>query len=614
MKSPRFARRESELRPIIEIGQLKRAWKDKVRSTLRAQDILDPIEHLDFHVELDRECKNIRDTICAGEYTPSPSKRILVEKAKGLCRQLVLPSVQDAVVLQCLSDALYADIKGKAPTKKSFFEPSDHSFSKSHEGLFGEPQYGTFKAWLNFQKEIFKFSKARKYVVVTDVANYYDSISYYQLRNIIAGLIDVRESVLDMLIFVLSGLLWQPDYMPRMEIGLPQMDVDAPRILAHSFLYELDDYLESQFGGDYVRFMDDIDIGVDSIAQAKSILRDIDLVLQTRQVRLNSGKTLILSSDEAIGHFRIRENLFLDRLVRHIDYRLAAKKNIEREKLLVRNYLSRLYPKRMGAGNGEKILRRLLSIATKIDANIDAKTILHILRLRPGSRSNAFRAFAKIKMTPARASIFPSLLSSGYVVDEATYTALANALVESCASSKSPIEAIVSKVMTLLDPKNFFQLYSAIWIMSKYATADDLYLFVRDNIPYWRSDSVLGRLIGGLMPIFIGTTRQDEFTQILRQSGNIGAKQVYNFHSRLSSSLKAYKAIAGIISAPNSSKALGTTHAKFLLVLSALANKQIPSSAKQKLITAHSAAWRDPFYRAKARSVVFPNSLASSIK
>ena len=49
-----------------------------------------------------------------------------------------------------------------------------------------------------------------------------------------------------MLIFVLSDLLWQPDYSPRIEVGLPQMNLDAPRLLAHCFLYELDSLLECE--------------------------------------------------------------------------------------------------------------------------------------------------------------------------------------------------------------------------------------------------------------------------------------------------------------------------------------------------------------------------------
>jgi hypothetical protein len=53
-------------------------------------------------------------------------------------------------------------------------------------------------------------------------------------------------------------------------------------------------------------------IGVETIAEAKQTLKSVDLVLQTRQVRLNSGKTLILSQAEALRHFRVVENARLE--------------------------------------------------------------------------------------------------------------------------------------------------------------------------------------------------------------------------------------------------------------------------------------------------------------
>ena len=89
----------------------------------------------------------------------------------------------------------------------------------------------------------------------------------------ISGILHAEEPVLDMLIYVLSNLLWQPDYMPRVEIGLPQINLDAPRLLAHCFLYELDAYLASDHSRDFVRYMDDINVGLDSIAEAKGVLR-----------------------------------------------------------------------------------------------------------------------------------------------------------------------------------------------------------------------------------------------------------------------------------------------------------------------------------------------------
>ena len=197
---------------------------------------------------------------------------------------------------------LYSDIKNAQPTKKAFFEPADHSLS-SDDNLFTTPHYGSYRSWLNFQKEILRFARERNWIVVTDIANYYDFINYTHLRNVIAGTIKVRETIPDFLIFVLSSILWQPDYTPRFEIGLPQINADAPRILAHCFLFELDKVLAESKHIDYARFMDDIDLGVDTLREAKQLLKQIDLVLQTRQVRLNSGKTKILSQIEAEKHF-----------------------------------------------------------------------------------------------------------------------------------------------------------------------------------------------------------------------------------------------------------------------------------------------------------------------
>jgi hypothetical protein len=287
MKSPRFDIRAVPLRQIFSPQNLDKVWREKVRIAMRAQFLNDGLEYFYFHTFRQIECRKLSLLIMEGNYVPERAQRILVEKSKGLCRQLVIPSARDALVLQCLSDALYQEIRQRAPTNRAFFEPKEHRFST------GRSAYETFAAWLNFQRELFSFSKTRNFIIVTDIANYYDSISYTHLRNTISGIVGVAEPVLDMLIYVLSNLLWQPDYMPRVEIGLPQINLDAPRLLAHCFLYDLDAFLASDSSRDFVRFMDDIDIGVDTIAAAKEVLKSVDLVLQTKQIRLNSGKTMI---------------------------------------------------------------------------------------------------------------------------------------------------------------------------------------------------------------------------------------------------------------------------------------------------------------------------------
>ena len=157
MQSPRFDIRLDDIRQTFEKGRLASIWGNKVRHKMRSQIIPDPIEYLDVHLNLSNFCDLLHTKIIEGRYRSGTVQRIFMEKSKGLCRQIAVPNVEDAVVLQCLSDTLYVDIKGQAPSKNSFFEPDDHSFSNLKKSLLAEPEYGSFRAWLNFQKAVFKF-------------------------------------------------------------------------------------------------------------------------------------------------------------------------------------------------------------------------------------------------------------------------------------------------------------------------------------------------------------------------------------------------------------------------------------------------------------------------
>jgi hypothetical protein len=86
---------------------------------MREQYLNDGIENFDFHIARRQECRKLSLLILKGDYVPEKAQRILVEKSKGLCRQLVIPSARDALVLQCLSDALYREIRDKGTDETS---------------------------------------------------------------------------------------------------------------------------------------------------------------------------------------------------------------------------------------------------------------------------------------------------------------------------------------------------------------------------------------------------------------------------------------------------------------------------------------------------------------
>lgn len=591
MKSPRFDIRAAKLRTIFSPSNIERIWREKVRISMREQFINDGIENFDFHTSRKLESKKLSHLILSGDYVPQKAQRILVEKSKGLCRQLVIPTIRDAIVLQCLSDALYSEIKGKAPTQNSFFEPKDHKFSLIPS------EYGTFASWLNFQESLFKFSKTRKFIVVTDIANYYDTISYVHLRNAISSITGVDECIIDMLIYVLSDLLWQPDYTPRIEVGLPQINLDAPRLLAHCFLYELDSFLASDPKRDFVRYMDDIDIGVDTIVEAKKVLQSIDLVLQTKQVRLNSGKTNILNRVEAIKHFRIIDNARLDRLKEIVENRKKKNLPLDRQRRVIELRISRgIKHKLFDTGNGDKILKRWLGLAARTNAKISPNILESLIKFRPSVRDNVYALIRNRPLTPSIAKALAQSITSGLLIDDASVVNMANSLVETIVKKKNCQNHIHDIVMNI-DQQSYFGLYSKLWLQSKYEHAYDLLKTLRETEHIWIPHERLGRLVASFLPLFYNSHEEKDFILLLNRTFNSGVREVYKFHLKLSRDAQTFDSMFDALRSPNSTRGTGITHAKFLCLLSALRNTSVGHQKINTLKIKNSLVFSDSYYK-----------------
>lgn len=598
MQSPLFPFRKKVLGALFSAGVLKSVWKAKARFGMRKHHLVDPIDNLDFHQNIGHEVDALEKILTSGSYAPLPPKRILVEKSRGLCRQIVIPQIRDALILQCLSDALYNDIKGQAPTNKAFFEPDDHSFNKS-ENVFFAPGYGSYKAWLNFQQELFRFSREYKFVVITDIANYYDTISYSHLRNIISDLnIGVREPVLDMLVYILNGLLWRPDYMPNVEMGLPQVNSDAPRILAHCFLYELDRFLDAKGAGDFARYMDDLDIGTDSIPEAKQLLREIDLALHTRQIRLNSGKTLILTQADAAKFYRTKDNRFLGYAQKHIDRKIKKGLSLNPERLFLRSQISTAYGlNRFDGGNGEKILKRVVKIANKIGAEIDDTLLYEIALKRPALREPILRLVAQLPATTGRIYAVHQLLISGHLVDDSSFVAIATSLCEVVVHPDIKIILAMRALVTDFPEETDCQLYGKIMLASKYWSEVEILALLKKHRSRWCDDYWLGRLVGCLYPRFLPSKKAGEFRALVKSGACEPAAQTYDFHEAIASDNTAFLKSFDYINAGNPSKRSSTSHSKFLMAVSALANSKADKVKRDKIVASLSRAWGDSFYR-----------------
>lgn len=600
MQSPKFEQKAAEFKRIVAAPVLATLWKKKrgVRDHVRKQIVPDGVEFLDFHMQHRQRCAALEALICSGDYIPSPILRMKVEKGKGLCRQIALPAPSEALVLQALSDSLWREIRGKAPSPTAFFAPQDQPFSKLNplhdEDEFG---YGPIESWLDFQQEVLKFSQVRSYVVVTDIANYYDGILHTFLRAILSDYGLEREYALDLLLFILEAMLWRPDYMPNFGIGLPQMDLDAPRLLAHTHLFEVDELFEKDPDVDFARYMDDMDFGVDTVAKAKSVLRDLDLALHTRNIRLNSGKTKIMTGAEAVVYFRVRDNLALIKLVDRIKNSCSSRRKVALYGRLVRRMIeSGIAKKRFDEGSGGKILKRLLGIAYRNSFAIDDESFRDIIYNRPALREYLFRGWVRSPRYQAQMPIVTGYLGSGQAVDDYSPVLITVSICSAVHLVALP-STVLHQLVFQLKGLNPFALLARLMLVSRLDTPSRLLAEIKKTQSTWARHAFLSRLVASFYGLFYSTIMFGDFEQAVRRFGGPEGLSVLEFHEGIATDRTSFYAVKAFIEAGNPSTPTGISHAKILMLASALWNPKVSKAERTKLLGRHALAMTDTYYK-----------------
>ena len=224
---------------------------------MRSFDIHDLHDYYDFNYAVEARADAIVERVLAGTYRAEAPLVYRVEKKLGVCRHLLIPSPSDALVFQLLTDELYSAVKRAQPSKGAFYARDRHTLALPHEHQEAR-SYPWFVLWPKFQTEIWSFSKAHSFLVTTDVTNYFDNIGLRELRHVISAIAKTKEVYLDLLFSLIEDLSWTPDYLPTSHKGLPTINIEAPRLLGHALLFEVDYLLKKRTKNNFVRWMDDI--------------------------------------------------------------------------------------------------------------------------------------------------------------------------------------------------------------------------------------------------------------------------------------------------------------------------------------------------------------------
>ncbi|MFC1791083.1 RNA-directed DNA polymerase [Gemmatimonadota bacterium] len=487
--------RSPTLAAALSHGQLRLAWKNTVRHGLRRQGLADLHDYLDVHRRLPLIVTRIHNEVVAGTYRPREPEFVSVEKKLGITRRVVIPSPEDAIILQALVDGIEKPILEQQPSPDAFYSRS-HAPPTVYDIDSSFP-YPWWELWPEFQARIWAFARECPFVAVTDLANYFDSIPLKTLRNRLVSIAHLREELVDFLFFLLEQMGWRPDYVPNSGVGLPQIQFDAPRLLAHAYLFEADDFLQHHSLSSMVRWMDDINIGVSSIEDGKKVLRDLDEMLAAMGLRLNTGKSQILSGREMLSAMWVAENRRLNGIDKILDTNPAKARS---------RSIAAFGPVWRGTRQGAwgKIVRRYFTVFTRLKDPFLERYVPSVLADLPGVRDKVIRYYTVLGYSARRFRQIEDYLKSGACIDEWSLYSCLQLLVSWAIPLRSPYQRralSLSLEVHATRRENHVATAGVIGVWAKYATPRALHRLILSTSRTWRRSDWAARQVAAVTPV-----------------------------------------------------------------------------------------------------------------
>lgn len=604
LHTQRFEERRIVLGRVFTKANLEKAWSSYVRAGLRAQEISDLHDYNDFHWARDAIFENLLTAILSGQYVPSRSVPVQVEKRHGVNRTLVIPSASDALVLQCLVEYLLPKALSRQPSKNSFFSRS-HGFAHGPELKF-DKDYIWFSRWIQFSKLRFKVASTHSHVCVTDIANYFDNIDYTHLRNMISELDGVEEVVMDLLFTIIDSISWRPDYLPSPHRSLPQVDFDAPRLLSHIYLFEVDAFLKKKASNQFVRWVDDITVAVASATDAKLILRDLDQILMTRGLRLNAGKTNVLSAKDAHRFFWSKRNAELDaEAIKAKKFATMPKRLATLTARIEKSFDDHLAAERYG--HWDKVTKRYIGQLGRLRSQHAVDFCRIAIVAEPGLRETIWRYFVTVGPSTKLIKSLEAYLMSDHALDDSSLFAIAKVMVDWEIDPNSAHHKRIKNLGMALYSKPHtgrldFRFLAALWILAKYGRAPAVMKLLDDHQRVWLSSEFLCRQVAALLPKF----RDAPFARKLRKRIE---RHQFEQATAVLSSLDAMGANASGCTSATRLYILNGRHSgpyslqRFLICLHVLTNKNIDPLFRTALKADVLKYVNDPIYRKVISSV-----------
>jgi len=601
MQTERFNKlRKATLSKIFEKKKLTDVWRKIVKNQLRSLDLKDLYDHYDFNFNIEERALAIRNEILNGTYKVSQPLIYRIEKKFGVCRHLVIPQPSDAVVLQTLVENIADKIIANQPSENAFYSRDKHNMSFPHE----VKEYGLSwrQQWKKLQKQIYHFQDDKELIVVTDLSNYYDSIDLEELRKVFTSYCQIDEVLIDLLFRIIQEIAWKPDYLPYTKRGLPTTNIEGIRLLAHSFLFEVDEVIKQQTDNSFTRWMDDIVIGVNSRKEAIETISSISDMLKTRGLALNLAKTNIYNEEQAYYHFQIDSNRYIDSI--------EKTKKTDPDHIKICSELHKRFKahfKDTGAKYWDKIAKRYITTYSKIQS----KSLLSLTSEKyvnyPGLRSHLLMYLFSIGYLKKSSDVVLEILDTIDIFDDLSLYQLCSLVTNWEIPYNDKSKEFLKKFESMITAFSFKRklssdFYCVLWFKAKYNHPEDLYIFIDKYKNLWQTDTFLRRQVTAILSrlLITNNTKVEKLLYNQISSGITNTVTLANQILSFSDFEKSNSKINFYLFPENKQKLYPLS--KFLVLCSVLnsekirTNKEIKDKVKKSISDPYYLRWLDLQY------------------
>lgn len=241
-------------------------------------------------VDAQREAwlSRLRAQIESGSYVPGPAPIADVPKGKGAVRSACLLSLTDEVVYTAAVGRLVSAIQSALEWGKP--HPDCSYLLRKPDGVnWVSTPYLCYKIWR--ERSVESLAVPVHFVVVTDITAYYDTI----LHEILLSDLKAAGAEAELASYLVGKLLSR--WVVVNGRGIPQ-GLSASDLLAKLYLNTIDHGL-SGAGVVHLRYVDDMRLFCNSLADARTALLLLQSLLRHRGLALQSAKTQMLRPDKA---------------------------------------------------------------------------------------------------------------------------------------------------------------------------------------------------------------------------------------------------------------------------------------------------------------------------